>query len=169
MQFLLLIQTLAQNAERIRSLCEGVMGEQARWKPDPDTWSILETVTHLHDEEKEDFRVRLDIALHQPDQEWPPIDPAGWVTERKYNIRSFQQSLQGFLDERRASLAWLRSLETPDWEMVYNAPWGPMRVGDLFASWVAHDTIHMRQFVELHYAHIQHLTAPSELGYAGDW
>jgi hypothetical protein len=164
-----LIHILTQNAERIRTLAEAVTEDQARWKPTTGDWSILETITHLHDEEMEDFRVRLDITLHQPDQEYPPIDPAGWVTERRYNERHLQESLQGFLDERRASLIWLQSLENPDWEKVFTASWGKIRAGDLFASWAAHDLIHLRQLVELHYAYTRHAAAPYEMGYAGDW
>ena len=93
----LLAVQMADNARRIRNLIEGVSVEQARWKPEPDAWSILEVINHLRDEEKEDFRVRLDIVLHRPDQPWPPIDPQGWVTERQYNQRELEQSLEDFL------------------------------------------------------------------------
>lgn len=68
---------MADNASRIQRLVEGVSAEEARWKPDADSWSILKVVNHLLDEEKEDFRVRLDIILHHPEQTWPPIDPEG--------------------------------------------------------------------------------------------
>jgi len=36
------------------------MSEQARSKADPAPWSVLEVVTHLRDEEREGFRVRID-------------------------------------------------------------------------------------------------------------
>ena len=44
----------------IQAVLAGVDAEQARWKPDADSWSILEVVCHLVDEEREDFRTRLD-------------------------------------------------------------------------------------------------------------
>ena len=80
-----LTQIMALNAERIRALAAGVAPDAARWKPDPETWSILEVVNHLYDEERLDFRVRLDTILHRPEEPWPRIDPQGWVTERRYN------------------------------------------------------------------------------------
>ena len=169
MDFELLKQLLARNAERIGALVRGVSPEQARWKPDPDSWSILEVVNHLYDEEREDFRVRLDIILHHPDQPWPPIDPPGWVTERKYNERDLEGSLSHFLAERRRSLEWLDTLDVPDWEASYEAPFGLIRAGDMFASWVGHDGLHSRQLVELHRAFILHSGEPYALDYAGPW
>jgi hypothetical protein len=164
-----LISQMADSAQRIRVLAEGVSDEQARWRPDPDSWSILEVVNHLLDEEREDFRVMLDLALHRPDKPRPRIAPGAWVTERGYNQRDLGESLQGFLAARQESLAWLKELSSPDWEAVYEAPFGPIRAGDIFASWVAHDVLHMRQLVELHWAYTTHQLQPYKVDYAGQW
>ena len=162
-------QLLQQNSVRIRSLVRGVQAEQARWKPDPDSWSILEVINHLLDEEREDFRVRLDIILHKPDRKMPPIDPEGWVVERRYNDRNLNESLEEFLSERKVSLEWLEKIGEPDWEASYQMSFGLIRAGDMFASWVAHDLLHMRQLVELHRAYMLGLVAPFEVAYAGPW
>jgi len=58
-----LIGQLGENAGRIAALVRGVTPENVRWKPDPASWSILEVINHLWDEEREDFRVRLGIIL----------------------------------------------------------------------------------------------------------
>lgn len=161
---------LADDANRIAALVTGVSDEDARWKPDPESWSILEVVNHLYDEEREDFRVRLDIILSDPDRPWPPIDPQGWVSERRYNERELEESLENFLAERRASLQWLESLAAPDWSAGCEAPWGAtMRAGDMFAAWVTHDQLHMRQLVELHRALTERSAQPYDLQYAGEW
>lgn len=68
---------MANQAETIRSLTEGVSDEQARWKPDAESWSILEVVNHLYEEERDDFRTHLGCILHHPDQPWPNINPDG--------------------------------------------------------------------------------------------
>ena len=164
-----LMQTMAANAERIQVMVGGVSQEQGRWKPDSESWSILEVISHLYDEEREDFRVRLDIILHHPDRPWPSIDPQGWVTARKYNENDLVQSLQNFLHEREASLSWLRGLAAPDWEAVYETRFGRMRAGDMFAAWVAHDLLHLRQLVELQRAYALELLASYEPDYAGPW
>jgi hypothetical protein len=163
------LDRLAQNAQSIRSLATGITGEQARWKPAPQAWSILEVVNHLYDEEQFDFRVRLDHILHMPDQEAPPIDPQGWVTSRRYNERGLEESLNNFLAERAKSLNWLRSLGEPNLDASIAMPWGSITAGDMFAAWVAHDLLHLRQLVELHYAWTQKSLAPYSLRYAGEW
>lgn len=165
-----MIAQMAQQADRIRALVAGVSDEQARWKPDADSWSILEVVNHLYDEEREDFRVRLDLLLHQPDQVAPPIDPQEWVTARAYNQRDLVESLDNFLDERQRSLDWLRGLGAPDFAAAIVMPWGTTyHPGDMAAAWVSHDLLHLRQLVELHWAWTQHRVAPYQSDYAGEW
>ena len=160
---------LSTNAEKIRVLVDGVSRELARWKPAPDSWSILEVINHLYDEEVEDFPKRLDIILNHPDQAWAPIDPEGWVTERQYNQRELAASLTNFLQAREKSLGWLESLESPDWNAFYDAPFGQIRAGDMLAAWAVHDVLHMRQLVELHRAYTVRLVHPYSTDYAGPW
>ncbi|GAB4580342.1 MAG: DinB family protein [Anaerolineales bacterium] len=163
------IAQMKVNAERIRIFTEGVSNEQARWKPDPDSWSILEVINHLYDEEREDFRVRLDIFLHHPSDPLPPIDPQAWVTNRKYNERDLTESVNNFLAEREKTLTWLQSLASPNFDAIYTSPFGQMSAGDMFASMVSHDLLHLRQLVELHWAYTVKQFLPYHGGYAGDW
>lgn len=160
---------LVHNAEAIHALVRGVGAEQARWKPAPDDWSILEVINHLYDEEIEDFRTHLDHILHYADQAWPRIDPASWVTARRYNERELGPSLANFLTARRESVDWLRSLGNPDWEARAEAPFGPIQAGEMMAAWVAHDLLHQRQLVELQWAYTTGQMVPYEVRYAGDW
>jgi DinB family protein len=160
---------LAYGLEIVRQLVAGVSQVEARLKPTPETWSILEVLAHLYDEEREDFRPRLDIALHRPEEKWQKIDPAGWVTTRKYNDRDIVQTLDGLLIEREKSLTWLHGLSEPNWDAEYPAPFGLIKAGDLLASWVAHDNLHTRQLVELKRSRVLGLVAPYRVQYAGDW
>ncbi len=158
---------MAYQAELIAKLVGDISLEQARWKPSPDTWSILEVINHLYDEEREDFRVRLDIILHQPAQPWPPIHPFAWVTERRYNARDLESSLQNFLEARRASLEWLQGLGGPNWDAKVRNDIGVMRAGDMFASWVVHDQWHIQQLIQLRRAYTIQCLAPYDVRYAG--
>jgi len=161
---------LTHNAAVIRSLVQAVTLEQARWKPNPAEWSILEVINHLYDEEREDFRTRLDLALHRPGQPWPGIDPEGWVVERQYNQRDLEESLHNFLTERERSLAWLNKLAAPAWENHYEHPTGrKLSAGDLLVSWLAHDFLHTRQLAQLHWQYITIIGASYSTNYAGAW
>jgi hypothetical protein len=168
MDYASLRSILAVNAGIIQKLTEDVSMEQAQWKPDADRWSILEVINHLYDEEREDFRLHLDIMLHRPESPWPPIDPMNWVTTRKYNERSLRNSIENFVCERQQSLSWLDSLSNPDWDKAVQAPWGfPIRSGDMFASWVIHDQWHIQQIVRLRRDWSANLAMPYSVEYAG--
>lgn len=161
---------LTANAEAIGAFARSASDEQARWKPTPEEWSILEVVCHLYDEEREDFRTRVDYCLHRPADDWPPINPQGWVTERAYNQRDPREALENFLRARRQSLDWLKSLVNPNWESGHTHPqFGSAKAGEILAAWVAHDYLHLRQLNHLHWQYLS-LSAPAfSLEYAGGW
>jgi len=163
------IAQLAAQAQIIRGLAGDIAPTQAAWKPDPASWSVIEVVNHLYDEEREDFRAHLAAVLAGPATPWAPIDPQGWVTQRHYNERDLAQSAANFLRERERSLAWLRGLTVADWDIAYTTPWGSITAGDLLASWVAHDLLHIRQLVELRWQHLVVAVAPYQVRYAGEW
>ena len=163
------IERFATNRGVFESLVENVSPEQAKWKPAPDKWSILEVVNHLYDEEREDFRQRLELVLSDPTQPWPKIDPRNWVTERGYIERELNSSLTNFLAEREKSLGWLRELTAPNWENSKEGPNGVLSGGDLLASWLAHDFLHIRQITRLHWQYVGAIAEPYQTAYAGPW
>jgi hypothetical protein len=169
MQFEQLRAELERNGETIQKLLGGITPEEARHKPAPDSWSMLEVICHLYDEEREDFRRRLDILLRGTGEAWPPINPVGWVTERDYLQQDFEGMLGKWVAERGRSLAWLDGLADPDWEALTTNQLGSLRAGDMLAAWVQHDTLHMRQLVELTHARVLEITAPYDGAYAGEW
>lgn len=145
-------ERLLANGRVLRALVEPLPPEQARWKPS----------------EAEDFRRRLELTLERPDEPWPPIDPEGWVTERGYAARDPESSLARFLEERKRSVEWLRGLESPEWDRTHDHPrMGPLRAGDLLASWLAHDLIHVRQITRLRFRWMEREVRPYGTGYAG--
>jgi hypothetical protein len=160
---------LRGNSEIIRLMVQDMTDEAARYKPDAGSWSVLEVINHLYDEEREDFREHLDQILHRPDEPWSQIDPQGWVIERNYNGRSLPTSLANFLRDRQRSLDWLEELAAPDWDAVHTTPWGQISAGDMMAAWAAHDLLHMRQLVELKWAATLPDLLPHQVDYAGDW
>src|SRR6266550_7220669 len=148
------IERMAANARIFESLTQGLTVEQVRWKPAPDKWSMLEVVNHLYDEEREDFRQRLELTLEDPEQPWPTIDPQGWVVTREYGERDLGPSLDSFLNEREKSLSWLKELSAPNWQNRHEVSGRARTAGDLLASWLAHDFLHIRQLARLHWQYI---------------
>ena len=106
------ISQLEHQGSAVASLGKSVSTEQARWKPSPEDWSILEVLNHLVDEEILDFRRHLHHILFTPDEAWPEIDPLAWVIAKKYNLRNLDTTLENFKSEREKTIRWLSELKT---------------------------------------------------------
>jgi DinB superfamily len=169
MEFSTLYQELQNSTEMIRALLVGITQEEAQFKPNPESWSILEVVCHLYDIEREDFREHLDFILHRQNEEYHVIDPQRWITERGYNEQSFTDMQENFFAERKKSLGWLEGISASAWETTYTSEYGSVSAGEMFSCWIAHDNLHLRQFVELRRARIETITKPYPLEYAGNW
>lgn len=164
-----LIDRLARFPEALQPLLRNLPDDQARFKPPSGSWSILEIVRHLADEERDDFRIRLRLTLESPTDPWPGIDPENWARQRHYNEGSLPDALADFTRERAASLQWLNSLSNVDWSITHLHPRGPITAGDLLASWAAHDALHLRQVAKRFYELAARDGAPFKTDYAGPW
>lgn len=145
--FIQLLAQLKYTAETIRNLTNGVTQEQASWKPDPTSWSILVVLNHLYDEERQDFRVRLDFILNRRSETPPVINPLEWVISREYNQGILSEAIDHFTCERHRSLNWITETIPFDPQTSFVLPFGTFKAGDMFAAWVAHDLLHTRQLV----------------------
>jgi hypothetical protein len=169
MDAVFLKRQLALNRDRVAGLARGIADDQATWKPDDESWSILEVICHLADEEEFDFPPRLRGILEEPNKPWPEIDPAGWVSERNYIEADLFETLSRYMNLRNEALAWLDTIDNPDWDAVHEAPFGEITAGDLFVSWVGHDLLHLRQLVELQRFYLVEQAKPYSVDYGGDW
>ena len=169
MKFSEYYQEMVNSTEIIRALTANVSQAEAQIRPTTEDWSILEVMCHLRDEEREDFREHLDFILHPKNREWLKIDPQGWIISRKYNQQNFEEIRGSFFEERRKSLDWLIDLVDVDWDTTCDSEFGPFSAGEMFACWIAHDNLHIRQLVELQRARIERVTQTHNILYAGDW
>ncbi len=167
-------RTLIDRLERFADILPAVVGwlsdEDARWRPDEASWSILEIVTHMADEEVEDFRRRVELTLRDQEAAWPPIDPEDWAVERRYNEGRLVEAVERFAAARRESARWLRGLDDPDWTKAYRHPKiGVMQAGDVFTAWAAHDALHLRQIAKRLYQMSARDGGEYGPEYAGSW
>jgi hypothetical protein len=165
----LIIHHLETNRLVFQSLLEGKEPDEYNFRPDKNSWTILEILCHLYDEEREDFRTRVKNTLTNPGKQPPPIDPPGWVKNRKYAEQLYGERLKSFLTERKESIKWLRSLNNPSWKNAYTHPTaGVMTAYGLLANWLAHDYHHIRQINRRLYEYLQKKSGV-DLEYAGEW
>ena len=164
-----IIDQLENNQLVFQHLLQKKSKEESIWKPTSDQWNLLEIVCHLVDEEVHDFRARVKTALDQVNHPFYPIDPVGWVTERKYNEQDYISKVDEWLTEREHSIKWLRSLETPNWSSTFNhVDFGPVSARYFLDNWLAHDHLHIRQINRTKRAYLAHYSG-EDLIYAGKW
>ncbi len=157
---------LRSQGKAIMTLASGLTPEQAQWKPDNESWSVYDVLLHLVYEERYDFRDYLDHAFHSPDD---PLPERPSFYDAKDADKRLQEQLETFQKEREKSIVWLENQADPDWDAEINFPWGTLTAGDMLASWLAHDLLHLRQLVELRYALTMEASQPYEVRYAGEW
>lgn len=142
---------------------------EVHWRSQASKWCLLEIVCHLLDEEQHDFRARLKHALETPKQSLKPIDPEGWVKAHNYLSQDYVEILNQFLNERRASISWLKTLEKVSWENALRHPeLGAMSAELFLNNWLAHDYLHIRQILNHQYLYLKQNSKVS-LSYAGNW
>ncbi|QNL22918.1 DinB family protein [Hyphobacterium sp. CCMP332] len=169
MDALHIIEQLDKNQGLFKSLFASISGDLVHWRPSPEKWNLVEIVCHLCDEEREDFRARLESILENPNNPFTPIDPQNWVKERNYDKQDFKLKAKEFLSERKQSIDWLRAIKNPKWTNTYKHP----KLGDMSAwyvlnNWLAHDYLHTRQIIRYKYQYIENNYHP-DLNYAGNW
>lgn len=166
-----LIERLGAFPAAFRAAATMVDHERARWKPPSGNWSILEIVCHVRDEEREDFRPRVEATLGPAPVRWNLLDLDDVSTKRRYQEQDLHAALDEFARLRAQNVAWLRSLRAgdADWERAYVHPtWGPIKAGDLMSAWPAHDALHLRQVAKrLH--ELAGADGAYRTIYAGEW
>jgi DinB superfamily len=170
MKLKLLTSRLEVTPDVLDNLLREVSLEDARWKPKPESWSMLEVVCHMADEDRKDFRPRLKSLLfdNPPGSSITPLNPPAWVIEGKYNNSDLTTSLTDFRTERAISLDWLRTLPE-NLALERSAPDRDITVGQVLFSWLAHDYLHIRQITRLHYDFLALDAQAYDIGYAGTW
>lgn len=165
----IIIEQLALNRLVFDALFTASLQSDLLYRPAPAKWCILEILCHLVDEEKDDFRARLNHVLTNPSAPLPPSNPVAWMTERKYLEQSYEKKLEEFLKERFHTIRWLQSLENPKWDNAYAHPKvGPLTAKMFLCNWLAHDQHHIRQLNALQHEYLREKTG-EDLKYAGDW
>ena len=155
--------------EAILKLVEGLNDEQEQCKPDPDSWSIKEVISHLAYEEIFDFRFYIGQILSSPAAPELERERQTWKENHPNQEQALEDLALLFKTEREKSIAWLSALENPDWDRNISFSWGSLKAGDFLVSWLAHDLLHLRQLIELRYGITANSFPPYNLDYAGEW
>jgi len=113
----------------------------------PGTWSPYDIVGHLIHGEYTDWVPRArHIFEHGDSQPFSPFDRNAQFTESRG--KSLEQLLDEFVVARTQSLATLESLNITPADLDRSGlhpKLGPVTLGNLLATWAAHDLTHLHQ------------------------
>jgi hypothetical protein len=139
---------LALGVDAIGGVVAGIGDEEARYRPGPEAWCVLDGLSDLKTREVDPFRARLRAALTAPGRVWLAPPPRTQGTEPRAG--GPREALAAFREERAVTLAWLASLRAPDLDRTPSRQDdGLLRGGDVLAAWVAHDLLQLRRLVQL--------------------
>jgi uncharacterized damage-inducible protein DinB len=117
----------------------------------PDTWSPFDIVGHLIHGERTDWMDRVELILAHGDRRpFVPFDRFAQLTASRG--KSLGQLLDTFAELRTSNLIRLQSLRlTPeDFDRPGRHPeLGSVNLGQLLATWVAHDLNHLGQIARV--------------------
>lgn len=115
------------------------------------TWSAFDIVGHLIHAEHSDWIPRATMILqHGESQTFKPFDREG--QNEKSRGKSLPQLLDEFAAVRAQSLSQLRAMnvQAGDLDRCGRHPaFGPVTLGQLLATWAAHDLTHLHQLSRL--------------------
>jgi uncharacterized damage-inducible protein DinB len=116
-----------------------------------DTWSPYDIVGHLIHGERTDWIPRLLLVLDHGDTR--PFEPFDRFAQVKASRgKSLHQLLDTFAELRAANVARLESLDLQPRDLTrrgLHPELGPVTLGQLLATWVAHDLNHLGQIARV--------------------
>ncbi len=145
------IPVLSRTPAVLRSLLADLPESWIRATESPDTWSPFDIVGHLIHGERTDWIVRTEILLaHGETQPFTPFDRFAQFEASRG--KTLSELLDTFAGLRAANLIRLESLglTSDDLHRRGRHPeLGSCTLGELLATWVAHDLSHIAQIARV--------------------
>jgi uncharacterized damage-inducible protein DinB len=117
----------------------------------PETWSPFDIVGHLIHGERTDWIPRVELLLaHGESRPFTPFDR--YAQFRDSAGKTLPELLDIFAELRRANVARLESLQLQPGDFSrrgLHPELGPVTLGQLLATWVAHDLNHLGQIARV--------------------
>jgi hypothetical protein len=132
----------------LRGLMSEISGEDARWKPAPDRFSIAEVLAHLSHGEGHCYRSRVDRFLAEEMPEFEPDDAQMHLD--LYRNADPEEEFGHFEDQRETNVELLRGLPAAAGNRkALHREAGEITLSQMLHEWALHDLGHIRQVAEL--------------------
>lgn len=141
------VAVLERTPVTLREMLAGLPPQWVTANEGPDTWSPYDVIGHLVHGERTDWIPRARIVLDQGvSRRFEPFDRFAQFRESKG--KSLEKLLDEFAELRRENLATLDGWRLTAQQLALEGEHpelGPVTLGQLLATWVAHDLGHIAQ------------------------
>src|SRR5215831_20616637 len=142
------LEMLAAAPDILRGLMCEISGDDARWKPASDRFSIAEVLAHLSHCEGHCYRMRVDRFLAEDFPVFEPEDAQMYLD--LYKDGDPEEDFNHFEEQRETNIELLRGLpaEAGGRRARHKAA-GEITLAQMLHEWAMHDLGHIRQIAEL--------------------
>lgn len=142
-------QILRATPGALRALLEHLDDAWTSHRPEPEAWSARDVMGHFISGELTDWVPRTKIMLeHGESRTFEPFDTEGWrpASEGK----TLSALLEEFETLRAHNLAEIEALKVAEQldARGTHPTFGPVTLGQMMATWAAHDLNHLSQITE---------------------
>jgi len=142
---------LRQTPAMLRGILAGATGEQMRWRPAPERWSIAMVLAHLAEVEVHGFLQRFRAMAEQESPFLPSYDQEALF--RPGEAFDAAEQLEKFERERRKTLEWLESQPAEAGRRTgRHQELGVITFDEMLHEFAFHDLGHLRQVAEIYRA-----------------
>src|SRR5437773_6589410 len=132
----------------LRGLMAEIDGDDVRWKPPHNRFSIGEVLAHLSHSEGHCYRACLDRFMIEERPEFEP-DDAQFHLEQ-YRAADPEDSFDHFEEQRETNIEFLRGLPAATGRRAaVHKEVGAITLSEMLHEWALHDLGHVRQVAEL--------------------
>lgn len=140
-----IVELLARQFETTHSLLAPLSPEQVNFRPKPADWNSLEVIGHLADTERV-FAYRALRIARNDSTPLASFDQDLFVATANFANRPLADLLDEFATVRRATIAFLRTLESQAWVRIGTAADHPISVRALAYVIAGHELHHVADF-----------------------
>jgi hypothetical protein len=141
---------LARTPKTLETLLDGLPSDWLHRNDGPGTWSAYDILGHLRHGDATNWLPRARMIIeHGAEKAFVPFDREAMLAEERQPVSVL---LQAFRGAREASLGQLIELGLSDADLDRHGQHpqlGDVTLGQLLASWVAHDLTHLGQVGEV--------------------
>jgi hypothetical protein len=143
------LDLLGATPQILGGLTAGLSGEDVRWKPAPDRFSIGQVLVHLAHSEWHCYRRRVDQFMSE---ERPELEP----DEASFHLALYRKTdpdgaVDQFEEQRATNVEYLRGLPASAGRRVayHKGAATEITLENMLHEWAMHDLGHVRQVAEL--------------------